>query len=52
MIPAQVWAECRVRARAGLGEGKPVTRGAAVVIVMIWILTVLAFGWLVFRWGR
>ena len=52
MIPAQVWAECRARARAGLGEGKPVSRAAAAVIVTIWILTALAFGWLVFHWVR
>ena len=52
MIPAHVWSECRARARDGLGEGKPRSRTAAAVIVTIWILTALAFGWLLFRWGR
>lgn len=52
MIPAQVWTECRARARDGLAEGNPGSRVAATVIVMIWILTALAFGWLVFHWVR
>ena len=52
MIPAHVWTECRARARDGLGEGKPGSRVAAAAIVTIWILTVLASCWVVFRWVR
>jgi uncharacterized membrane protein YkvA (DUF1232 family) len=35
MIPPEVMAEARARARAA--EGRPVSRGAAVVIVTIWL---------------
>jgi uncharacterized membrane protein YkvA (DUF1232 family) len=35
MIPPKVMAEARARARAA--EGRPVSRGAAVVIVTIWL---------------
>jgi uncharacterized membrane protein YkvA (DUF1232 family) len=36
MIPPQVLAECRQRAAAA--NGKPVSRGAAIVISVLWIL--------------
>jgi uncharacterized membrane protein YkvA (DUF1232 family) len=38
MIPPSVMAECRERARAALEQGRPVNWGAAVVIVVIWLL--------------
>src|SRR5437868_14876709 len=37
MIPAQVLAECRLRAEEVMRQGKPVNRLAAVVIVAIWL---------------
>jgi uncharacterized membrane protein YkvA (DUF1232 family) len=37
MIPPQVMAECRERAKQEQDEGKPVNRVAAAVIVAIWI---------------
>jgi len=37
MIPPEVMAECRDRARAELADGKPIGRAAAAVIVMIWL---------------
>jgi uncharacterized membrane protein YkvA (DUF1232 family) len=52
LIPPDVWADCRERARAGLQGGGSSHRVAAAVIVTIWILTALAFGWLVFRPAR
>lgn len=37
MIPPAVMVECRARARAELADGKPVSRTAAAVIVVIWV---------------
>jgi uncharacterized membrane protein YkvA (DUF1232 family) len=43
MIPPPVLKECRRQARTAMAEGKPVNRGAAVVIVLVWLgLAVLA----------
>ena len=38
MIPAEVMAESREKAREIIRQGKPVKRAAAVVIVAIWLL--------------
>lgn len=38
MIPPQVMAECRERAREVMARGKPVNRAAAVVVIAIWLL--------------
>ena len=38
MIPAEVMAECRVRAQEVMQQGKPVNRTAAAVIIGIWLL--------------
>jgi uncharacterized membrane protein YkvA (DUF1232 family) len=38
LIPAEVMAEARARAREMMAEGKPVNRAAAVVIVGLWLL--------------
>jgi uncharacterized membrane protein YkvA (DUF1232 family) len=38
MIPAEVMAECRVKARDRLASGRPANRLAAIVIVTIWLL--------------
>jgi len=38
MIPAEVMAESRVKAREIMRQGKPVNRVAAAVIVVIWLL--------------
>ena len=38
MIPPDVMAECRQRAKDEIGSGKPVFRSGAVVIVLIWLL--------------
>ncbi|OQA21124.1 MAG: hypothetical protein BWY63_01367 [Chloroflexi bacterium ADurb.Bin360] len=37
LIPAQVMADCRVRARETMTAGQPVSRVAAVVIVALWL---------------
>ena len=38
MVPGSVLAECRVRAQETLQNGKPVSRVAGAVIVVIWLL--------------
>ncbi len=46
LVPAEVLAECRTRAQAHLQDGKPVSRVAAVVIVLIWLgLAALGVAW-------
>jgi uncharacterized membrane protein YkvA (DUF1232 family) len=47
MIPRPVMAECRARAQKVISNGKPVSRVAAVVIVVIWlVLATLCIVWL------
>ena len=46
LIPHQVLAECRERANENIQNGKPVSRVAGAVIVIIWmILAALCFVW-------
>jgi uncharacterized membrane protein YkvA (DUF1232 family) len=46
MIPPGVLAECREKAEAAMSHGKPTSRIAAIVIVVIWlILGILAVIW-------
>ena len=53
LIPAQVLAECRERATIEMHRGKPVSRVAAAVIVMVWLGLAVLGSWLVWRaiWG-
>ncbi|AXK40825.1 YkvA family protein [Crenobacter cavernae] len=37
MVPPLVWAECREQAREAMFNGKPVSRAAATVIILIWV---------------
>ena len=47
MIPPDVLAECRERAREVMAAGTPVNRAAAVVIVALWLAAAaLTIGWL------
>lgn len=47
MVPPHVLKECRVRAREVMLEGRPKSRAAAVVIILIWIAMAAAFAlWL------
>ena len=50
MIPAEVMAEHR--AAALLAEARPVSRTAAGIIVLVWLLAAAAAGWLIVRWYR
>ncbi len=38
MIPPEVMAECREKARAAAGQGNPTNRVAAAIIVAVWLL--------------
>jgi len=38
MIPAEVMAECRARAAAQVRDGKPLSRAAGAIVVLIWLL--------------
>ena len=47
LIPPHVLADCRAQAAARFADGKPVSRTAAVVIVLIWLtLLVLVSLWI------
>jgi uncharacterized membrane protein YkvA (DUF1232 family) len=48
MIPADVMAEHRKAAE--LASERPVSRGAAVAIVTIWVLSIAATAWVACRW--
>jgi len=41
MIPPAVMSECRVRAQEVMANGKPVSRVAGTVIVLIWLILVI-----------
>ncbi len=38
MMPAEVLAECRLRAQEVMQQGKPLNRTAAIVVVVIWLI--------------
>ena len=42
LVPRPVLEECRTQASAVMAQGKPVSRGAAVVIVIIWVAIIAA----------
>jgi uncharacterized membrane protein YkvA (DUF1232 family) len=50
MIPSEVLAECREKARTIAAEGKPVNRVAAVVVVAVWVSLAMLAIWLVAWW--
>jgi len=49
MIPPDVWAESRERAREAMAKGQPVSWTAAAVIVLIWLLIAAVFVGVVVR---
>ena len=51
-IPPAVLAECRVKAAEAVGQGKPVNRVAAAIIVAIWLLLAALAVVVVARWMR
>ena len=47
LIPAHVLDDCRAEAAARFAEGKPTSRTAAVVIVLVWLaMLILACAWI------
>jgi uncharacterized membrane protein YkvA (DUF1232 family) len=49
MIPPEVMDECRVRAHEEIKNGRPINKGAAVVIVLLWILSLALIVWVVWK---
>jgi len=49
LIPAEVMAECRVKAREKMSSGKPVSYAAAAVFVLLWLLAAGLAGWWLYR---
>jgi len=48
MMPPEVMAECRLKAKSMITQDKPVSRVAAVVIIGIWVVILILLGiWLV-----
>jgi CubicO group peptidase (beta-lactamase class C family)/uncharacterized membrane protein YkvA (DUF1232 family) len=45
LVPAEVMAEARERARAGLGGERPRSRIAAAIVVAIWLVAAAALAW-------
>jgi uncharacterized membrane protein YkvA (DUF1232 family) len=52
MIPPQVMAECREKAKEVMAQGKPVNKIAAAVIVLIWIGLMVLGGMAVYGWVK
>jgi uncharacterized membrane protein YkvA (DUF1232 family) len=52
MIPTEVMVECRLKAREVMAQGKPVSKLAAAVIVIIWVGLAVVAGVVVYRWVR
>lgn len=47
LVPEHVMGECRIRARDAIHQGKPVSRVAGIVIVLLWAaIAVLGIAWL------
>jgi uncharacterized membrane protein YkvA (DUF1232 family) len=52
LVPPEVLAECRARARAELADGRPVSRAGAAAIVALWLLSAGLAAWLAYRFFR
>ena len=51
LIPAEIMAECRAKADAA--GRRPVSRAGMVAIIVLWVLGVMALGWIVYvAWSR
>ncbi len=49
MIPAQVMADCREKAKDVIAHGKPVNKYAAVIIVLVWVALAAVAAIVVYR---
>ena len=53
LTPHSVMAECRAAARDAFRDGKPVSRSAAAVIILIWVTLAVLLGlWITELWRR
>ncbi len=52
LIPTQVMADSRQKAKEIMAQGKPVNKLAAAIIVLVWISLALLVAWLVYRWVK
>jgi uncharacterized membrane protein YkvA (DUF1232 family) len=52
MIPLQVMTESRQKASELMAQGKPVSKVAAAIIVLIWIGLAVVAGVIVYRWVK
>ncbi len=52
MIPKEVMAESREKAKEVLAQGKPVNKLAAVIIILVWIVLAVVMGVIVYRWVK
>ena len=51
LVPREVLDECRQRAREEMDKGKPVSRGAAIAVIAIWLILAIAAVLTVLRWA-
>jgi uncharacterized membrane protein YkvA (DUF1232 family) len=52
MIPPEVMRDCRIQSAELMAQGKPVNKGAAVVIVLIWVVFAALSALLVWHLAR
>jgi uncharacterized membrane protein YkvA (DUF1232 family) len=52
LIPKQVMADSREKAKEVKEQGKPVYKVAAVLIVLVWIGVAVLVTWLMYRWVK
>jgi uncharacterized membrane protein YkvA (DUF1232 family) len=48
LVPAEIMAECRQKAESKLKGTNPLGRWAAVIVVLIWLLSLALLAWMVF----
>ncbi|MDH5301992.1 MAG: DUF1232 domain-containing protein [Gammaproteobacteria bacterium] len=49
LVPVDIMAECRARAETLIVQGKPVSRVAAVIIVLLWLALAALLGWWLYQ---
>jgi len=49
MIPQQVLAECRTKAKERLDDSKPQYKFTAIIVIFVWILAILLVGLLIMK---
>jgi uncharacterized membrane protein YkvA (DUF1232 family) len=52
LVPADIMEDCRTRAAEAFATGRPVSRAAAVAIILVWIAALVLTGFIVARLVR